>query len=440
MSKLGQTATLPFVPDTDGMGHLAITRLKAVTQSLLIVGALFVAEVASAAQLSIRLMISYGAQRTVFVEQINKFAKLHPDIKVYHSEIFQEEFKEKMPSWLAEESGSADVLPWFAGAKLDAFVKKGWIAPLSTAPWQTEMTPGAMAAVTLDGHAYGMPLSLYQWGFYFLKPVFKKHDIDPPVTWADLLTACAKLRRANMTPIALGSSAPWVLAGWFDYLDLRLNGIEFHRQLMRGDVPYTDARVKRVFLKWRELLDAKCFPANHARDDWRTAMPSLYRRKAGMFLIGNFVIPSMPQEVRSEMGFFPFPTLDDRIPNYEEAPLDILTIPSNAKNKKEAELFLAFMADAKVQFTLNDAMGMIPANKNSPESQDPFISAGTKLIRSAKGITHYFDRDSIVEMNRPAMEKMAEFMQNPDSLDRILQDLEVIRSKSYQSYLRQSGK
>jgi len=95
MSKLGQTATLPFRPDTDGMGHLAITSLKAATQSRLIVarlivarlivGVLFVAEVASAAQLSIRLMISYGAQRTVFVEQINKFAKLHPDIKVYHS-------------------------------------------------------------------------------------------------------------------------------------------------------------------------------------------------------------------------------------------------------------------------------------------------------------------------------------------------------------------
>ena len=62
------------------------------------------------------------------------------------------------------------------------------------------------------------------------------------------------LKKAGITPVAIGGRDAWTLAGWFDYLDLRLNGNAFHQQLMAGDVPYTDPRVKKVYTTWKSLI------------------------------------------------------------------------------------------------------------------------------------------------------------------------------------------
>jgi raffinose/stachyose/melibiose transport system substrate-binding protein len=42
-------------------------------------------------------------------------------------------------------------------------------------------------------------------GFWYRKDLFKKAGIEtPPATWADLLEVVKKLKKADITPIALG--------------------------------------------------------------------------------------------------------------------------------------------------------------------------------------------------------------------------------------------
>jgi multiple sugar transport system substrate-binding protein len=55
-------------------------------------------------------------------------------------------------------------------------------------------------------------------------------------------------------------------------MNLRVNGYEFHMDLTAGKVPWTDPKVKAVFEKWAELVEALLRLENHAAIDWQDAL------------------------------------------------------------------------------------------------------------------------------------------------------------------------
>lgn len=388
-------------------------------------------QAAEAKQLNIALMVSSGMQRSTYDRILKRFADRHPDIKIAKIVRPAEEYKEHLPEWLGKDAGPADVYFSFAGAKLDSFVKQGLISSLDATPWQSQMMPGLVNAVTIDGRVYGLPLSVYQWGFYYQKSTFKDLGIKPPATWSEFLSVCDTLKAHNITPIALGSRVRWVLAGWFDYLNLRLNGIAFHRELMRGLASYTDPRVAEVFGHWRQLIDRGYFSLNHAQEEWQYALPSVYRRKAGMTLLGNFAVTAVPTAILPELGFFRFPTVVPNMPVFEDVPLDVVVIAANSRHQREARLFVDYMADPEVQAEINEVTAMIPANKLSRDARNPLVVAGAKLVAEAKDFAHYFDRDTSAAMSAPAMDQFAAFMNDPTKLPTVMMELERVRQRVF---------
>ncbi|MBM4254159.1 MAG: extracellular solute-binding protein [Deltaproteobacteria bacterium] len=388
-------------------------------------------QAAEAKQLNIALMISSGMQRSAYDGIIRRFANRHPDIKIAKTVRAAEEYKEQLPGWLTLESGPADVYFTFAGAKLENFVNQGLIASIDATPWQSQMKPGLVNAVKIRGQVYGLPLSVYQWGFYYHKSTFTELGITPPATWSDFLAVCDTLKAHNITPIALGSKVRWVLAGWFDYLNLRLNGIAFHKELMHGIASYKDPRVAEVFGYWRQLIDRGYFSINHPQHDWQFALPSVYRRKAGMILLGNFVLPAVPAPIMPELGFFRFPTILPNMPLFEDVPLDVVVIAAKSRHQREAKLFVDYMADPEVQAEINEVTAMIPANKLSRDAQNPLAAAGAKLVAEAKDFAHYFDRDTVAAMSAPALDQFAAFMDDPRKLPAVLTELEKVRQRVF---------
>ena len=68
-------------------------------------------------------------------------------------------------------------------------------------------------------------------------------------------------------------------------------------------MPYTDVRVRAVFARWRELVDRGCFTKNHASLSWQESQALLYQGKAAMMLIGNYIVPNFPPDIRDRDGF-----------------------------------------------------------------------------------------------------------------------------------------
>ncbi|MBO0344350.1 extracellular solute-binding protein [Roseibium sp. CAU 1637] len=374
------------------------------------------------------------APKQAMEELIAGFEEVHPDISVKWNNFDHEGYKSAIRNFLTAET--PDVAAWYAGNRMAPFVNAGLFEDVSDV-WEdnglNDQLKSAAASMTIDGKKWGVPYTYYQWGIYYRKDIFAEQGITPPKTWDELLAACAKLQEAGVTPFTIGSKALWPTAGWFDYLDLRVNGYEFHMDLTSGKIPYTDERVKAVFDKWAELVEPGYFVANHAAIDWQDAIPHLVQGKAAMYLMGNFAVATMKDGglTDEQIGFLQFPEITPGLPMAEEAPTDTFHIPSGAKNKEDAKKFLAYLASPEAQTRMNKTLGQLPVNSQSETPEDPYLDAGFHMLSNAYALAQFYDRDAPAAMAKAGMEGFQEFMVKPDKADAILKRLEKVRARVY---------
>lgn len=128
---------------------------------------------------------------------------------------------------------------------------------------------------------------------YYRTDLFEQVGAEVPETWEEFLDVSAKLKAAGITPITIGTKFLWTAAGWFDYLNLRINGLDYHISLTDGEASYLDPELDAVFAAWRELIDRGYFLENHATYSWQEAQAPLINGNAAMYLIGNFIVPDL---------------------------------------------------------------------------------------------------------------------------------------------------
>ncbi|MGI9501828.1 MAG: ABC transporter substrate-binding protein, partial [Geminicoccaceae bacterium] len=374
------------------------------------------------------------APKQAMQELIDGFKEAHPDVEVEWNLFDHEGYKTSIRNFLTADA--PDIASWYAGNRMAPYVNAGLFEDVSDV-WADngldESLKSAATAMTIDGKKWGVPYTYYQWGIYYRKDIFADNGIEPPTNWDEFLAACATLKEAGIAPIAIGTKALWPTGGWFDYLNLRVNGYEFHMELTGGEVPYTDDRVKAVFEKWGELVEPGYFVDNHAALDWQDALPLLVQGEAAMYLIGNFAVAPLREAglTDDQLGFMQFPEITPGIPMAEDAPTDTLHIPANASNKEDAKKFLAYLAEAEVQTKINATLGQLPVNNQSTVPEDTFLSAGFEMLSSAHALAQFYDRDAVAEMAKAGMEGFQEFMVKPDRADAIMERLEKIRSRAY---------
>ena len=386
----------------------------------------------SAGTLVINSNTSDPAPKAAFEKLIEKFQAENADIEVKFNVFDHEGFKTSIRNFLT--SSAPDIVTWFAGERMKAFVDRDLLEDVSDV-WDEHGLKDAMASslssMTIDGKQYGVPYTYYQWGVYYRKDIFEQHGIEVPKTWDEFLAIGKTLNDNGVTPVAIGTKFLWTAGGWFDYLNLRINGYDFHMELMAGKVAWTDDRVRKVFDHWKQLLDNNFFIENHASYSWQEAQPFLFQGKAAMYLIGNFFVPFFPQDIAPKMGYFQFPIIDPAVAVAEDAPTDTLHIPSKAENKADARKFLAFMARPENQTELNQTLGQLPPNKNSTVGDNEFLQQGFQVLSGASGLAQFFDRDTDPEMAKVGMKGLQEFMVKPDRLDKILDRLDKTRKRIF---------
>jgi multiple sugar transport system substrate-binding protein len=393
--------------------------MAASLRSLLAV-ALLMPAVAGAGTLVVNANTTDPAPRAAWQAAVQRFEAENPDVRVVYNVYDHESYKKAIRNWLT--GAPPDVVFWFAGNRMRQFVAPGLLEDISdvfTPDARAAMHPSALALVSDAGRQYGIAYQYYPVGLYFRR---------------DLLAAIGMpdgLKARGIEPFAIGTRDLWPAAAWFDYLDLRVNGLAFHAALMDGRVPYTDARVRSVFEHWRALVDRGCFSRNHASSSWQESQALLYTGKAAMMLIGNYIVPNFPADVRERMAFARFPSIAPGIGSFEDAPMNTLHVPARAANKADARRFMAFVLRADVQEALNKAMLQIPVNRRAGLADDRFLVDGRAHLEAADGLAQYFDRDTSEDLANTAMKGFQEFMVQPGRLDAILETIERARTRIY---------
>src|SRR6201996_8431879 len=230
---------------------------------------------AEAGTLTANIAFKGASQRAVWQQGFDAFHKAHPDVDVKVSFVDEEAYKVQLPGWLS--TVAPDVVNWHNGERMAYYAKRGLFEDLS-GDWKKNgwdsMYASTKESSTYNGKQYAAPTVYYSWGLFYRKDLFQKVGItSEPKTWDQLMDACKKLKAAGITPFAVGGRDAWTLAGWFDYLDLRINGNAFHQKLMAGEIPYTDPRVKKVYTTWKQLIDDHDFIDNSLSYDLDAAQP-----------------------------------------------------------------------------------------------------------------------------------------------------------------------
>ena len=364
---------------------------------------------------------------------IPTFEKENPDIKVEMTIYDHEAYKTQIRNFLPAEP--PDIVNWFSGNRMKFFVNQGLFEDVSDV-WDQNNLHNELAAarstMTVDGKQWGVPTTYYQWGFYYRKDIFAKYGLGEPRSMADLMNIFETLKKNGVTPIAIGTKYLWTAAGWFDFLNLRINGYDFHMALMDGEVSYEDQRLDRVFDVWGEIAKSGYYIDNHASYSWQEGMAPLINGDAAMYLLGNFIIPDLMRAgLEGKIGYFQFPVIDGSVRTYEEAPTDSMHIPARAKNKKDARRFLAFLGRADIQKIIADASGMLSTNNQSPPPTDEFLKIGFKVLSESAGLAQFYDRDTPPEMAKEGMKGFQEFMVKPNREKQIRQRIERARKRIF---------
>ena len=305
-----------------------------------------------------------------FQEQINSYLQGHPD----------------------------DVFTWFAGYRMQFFAAKGLATPIDDV-WKmlTPQMPSAFKAAStgLDGHQYFVPNKNYPWAVYYRKSLWKEKCYTAPRTWAQFVALAKKMQNDGLTPIAFTDKDGWPPMGWFDIINMRINGYDYHVRLMAGKQSWDSPQVKAVFNKWRELFPY--YSEGTLGLSWQDGAAQLENKQAGMFLLGGFLTGAMKPANAKDVDFFPFPVINPRWGQDSiDAPIDGYMISKSPKNLAGAKKLVGFLGTAPaIDAYLKINSGNLGSNRRTNTAKySPLQKKEAKLIAATKHIAQYMDRDT----------------------------------------------
>ncbi len=178
------------------------------------------------------------------------------------------------------------------GKQFDEIVANGFVRQLddvaAAGKWQEILPPAIVDMITRDGHIYAVPVNIHgeNWLWYNTK-VFADAGLQPPKTFAELVSLGPKLKDAGVIPLALGGQ-PWQERLTFGAVLLSDGGPELYRKVLADkDLDAVKSpefhKVAETFAGMRALVDQGSPGRN-----WNDATGMLITGKAAMQVMGDW--------------------------------------------------------------------------------------------------------------------------------------------------------
>ena len=350
------------------------------------------------------------------------------DITSSINEVDHNTFQENISTYLQNPD---DVIPWFAGYRMQFFAEQGLLGDISdvwAAGLDSELSSGFKTASTgLDGKQYFVPWTYYAWGIYYRPSLWEENGWTPPGTVDELTALAADMEGAGVTPFAFANDGFWPAMGTFDQLNFRINGYQFHVDLMAGRESWTDDRVKEVFATWETLLPTHQADPNGRT--WEEAAAAVVNKEAAMMTIGTFIGSQFPEEELEDLDFFPFPEINpEHGTDVVEAPIDGWMMAAEPSNEQAAKEMLYHFGTGLAQDTYlaEDPSVVAPSSSVDTSVWSELQNKVFDTVQNAKFVTQFLDRDTSPEFaSNVAGPRIADFLADPSSIDSILEDMDT---------------
>jgi multiple sugar transport system substrate-binding protein len=313
-----------------------------------------------------------------------------------------------------------DLATWFAGYRLQFFAAQGLLDPIDDV-WDKIGGNFSDAVKSLskgvDGHYYLVPIYNYPWVVFYNKSVFASKGYQIPKTWDDFISLAKQMQKDGLIPLAFAEKDGWPALGTFDIINLRINGYDYHTQLMQHKVAWTDKGVTAVFDKWRELMPYLQKGANGRL--WQDAAKALENKQAGMMFQGsNQVAANYAAAHLADLDFFPYPVINEQhAQDFMDAPADGFIMPKKGKNKDAAKAVLGYIGTPEAeetylktdQWDVGVAEGLIAPSYNAIQKKS------VQAIGACKNVSQFMDRDTVPDMATAMIKLIQGFIDNPST-------------------------
>lgn len=343
------------------------------------------------------------------------------------NEVDHNTFQENISTYLQNPD---DIVPWFAGFRMQFFAAQGLLGQINDvwdAGLNDELSSGFKTASTgLDGNQYFVPWSYYVWGVCYRKSLFADNGWEVPGTLDELVVLAGQMEEAGLTPFAFANDGFWPAMGTFDQLNFRINGYQFHVDLMAGREKWTDPKVKEVFTTWESLLPTHQ-PDPNGRT-WEEAAAALVSKEAGMMTIGTFVGGQFPEDEIEDLDFFPFPEINPEFgTEVVEAPIDGWMMAASPGNEQAAKEMLYHFGTGTAQdaYLAEDPSVVAPSGTVDTSVWSDLQNKTFETVQNAKFVTQFLDRDTSPDFaSGVAGPRIADFLADPSQIDSILEDMQ----------------
>jgi multiple sugar transport system substrate-binding protein len=340
-------------------------------------------------------------------------------------------FQNQISSYL--QGTPDDVWTWFSGFRMRFFAAQGLATDISDVWAKLEPHYGEAFKVGStgdDGKQYFVPIYLYPWAVFYRKSVFADKGYEIPTTFDQLKTLATKIKSDGLIPFAFGDKDGWPAMGTFDILNLRLNGYQFHVDLMAGKEKWTDPKVKTVFDTFKEILPFHQEGA--AGRIWQDASTTLVQKKAAMYFHGMFTSQQFQQAGQADLDdldFFPYPSFGTQFDAEKalDAPIDGFALSKAPKNLDAAKAFVEHLGqpETQVAWVSADKSNIAAAKDADTSGYTALQKKAAEVIGQAQRITQFLDRDTNPNFAGPnGMQAfLLQFLQDPN------QDIAALQKK-----------
>jgi alpha-glucoside transport system substrate-binding protein len=270
---------------------------------------------------------------------------------------------------------------------------------------------------------------------------FDEAGVEPPETWDELNDVASTLKAAGITPYSVGVDVGWPITDLFENVYIRTAGPEMYDKLANHEIPWTDQSVKDALTVMQDVVGDSDNMVGGTSGALQTEMPASVANvfsdnpKGAMVIIGDFAPAQGTFTLEPVSGYnvFTFPSIDGSAP----AAVGSGDLCVNFKQSEAATAFLRYLTTPEAAEIMVSRGGFSSPNVNVDPETYPDELTRTNATALTEAETFRFDMSDL----QPAafggtpgaglFKDFSDFVQNPDNIDSITQQMESQAKKAF---------
>jgi alpha-glucoside transport system substrate-binding protein len=294
---------------------------------------------------------------------------------------------------------------------------------------------------TVEGGLYGIFGKASAKSFiWYSPPAFEEAGYEIPETWYELMALSQQIIDDGNIPWCIGlesgAASGWPGTDWIEDIMLRTAGPGIYDQWWQHEISWTSDEVRRAWELWGEIVANEDMVEGGTTGMLATdfgasvyplleAPPGCYLHRQATFISG-FIQEGFPDAVATEdYDFFQFPPID------EEHGLPMLVagdLFGMFNDTPAARSLIGWLSSAEAQQIGVELGGYLATNRQVPIDAypNPLLAQAAEFMREAPTIR--FDASDLMpaSVNSAFWNGVLSYIENPDALDQILQNIETV--------------